>query len=67
MAKNSIFDPTKDGVKADNSGYSSNQIEKMVVSSAAGLIDDETASDDTVYSSAKIYNSCFTSQIFFSC
>ena len=56
MAKNTIFDPTKDGVKADNSGYSSNQIEKMVVSSAAGLIDDETASDDTVYSSAKIYS-----------
>lgn len=56
MAKNSIFDPTKDGVKADNSGYSSNQIDKMIGESAAALIDDEAAGDDTVYSSAKIYS-----------
>ena len=56
MAKNSIFDPTKDGVKADNSGYSSNQIDKMIGESAAALIDDDAAGDDTVYSSAKIYS-----------
>ena len=56
MAKNSIFDPTKDGVKADNSGYSSNQIDKMIGESAAALIDDDASGDDTVYSSAKIYS-----------
>lgn len=56
MAKNSIFDPTKDGVKADNSGYSSNQIDKMIGESAAAVIDDDAAGDDTVYSSAKIYS-----------
>lgn len=56
MAKNSIFDPTKDGVKADNSGYSSNQIDTLIEESAAAVIDDDTAGDDTVYSSAKIYS-----------
>lgn len=56
MAKNSIFDPTKDGVKADNSGYSSNQIDKMIGESAVAVIDDDAAGDDTVYSSAKIYS-----------
>lgn len=56
MAKNSIFDPTKDGVKADNSGYSSNQIDKLIGESAAAVIDDDAAGDDTVYSSAKIYS-----------
>lgn len=56
MAKNTIFDPTKDGVKADNSGYSSNQIDKMIEESAAAVIDDDAAGDDTVYSSAKIYS-----------
>ena len=56
MAKNSIFDPTKDGVKADNSGYSSNQIDTLIGQSAAAVIDDDAAGDDTVYSSAKIYS-----------
>ena len=56
MAKNSIFDPTKDGVKADNSGYSSNQIDTLIEESAAAVIDDDAAGDDTVYSSAKIYS-----------
>lgn len=56
MAKNSIFDPTKDGVKADNSGYSSNQIDELINESAAAVIDDDAAGDDTVYSSAKIYS-----------
>lgn len=56
MAKNSIFDPTKDGVKADNSGYSSNQIDTLINESAAAVIDDDAAGDDTVYSSAKIYS-----------
>lgn len=56
MAKNTIFDPTKDGVKADNSGYSSNQIDALIGQSAAAVIDDDAAGDDTVYSSAKIYS-----------
>jgi len=56
MAKNTITTPVKDGVKADNSGYSSNQIEKMVSSSVDGLINDEAASEGSLYSSAKIYS-----------
>lgn len=56
MAKNSIFDHTKDGVKADNSGYSSNRIDMLIEESAAAVIDDDAAGDDTVYSSAKIYS-----------
>lgn len=55
MAKNTISTPIKDGVKADNSTYSSNMIEKIVKNAADAIIDDSSeGSDNSTFSSAKI-------------
>ena len=48
MAKNTSFPPIKDGVKADNSTYSSNQIDKMIskVESEIPVLPDVTGEDE---------------------
>jgi len=56
--KNTISTPIKDGVKADNSTYSSNMIEKLLGSVVNLVIDDDTISETSTWSSAKI-NSLF--------
>ena len=55
MAKNTINTPIKDGVKADNSTYSSNKIHGIINTAAEGIIDDTSeGSNDSTYSSNKI-------------
>lgn len=58
MIKNTNFPPIKDGVKSDNSTYSSNKIEKLLGAVADLVIDDDTISETSTWSSAKI-NSLF--------
>ena len=55
MAKNTNNIPIKDGVKADNSTYSSNKIHGIINTATGNIIDDTSeGSDDSTYSSNKI-------------
>lgn len=54
MAKNTISTPVKDGVKADNSGLSSNKIEEIAGKVSSLVIDDNETSTDKTFSSNKI-------------
>ena len=54
MAKNTVSTPIKDGVKADNSTYSSNKIEALLGAVADLIIDDDAVSETSTWSSTKI-------------